>query len=109
MRIVAAKARHRVIEFWDEHVRQWLGSGSDARSAAQVVCQIRRFRPGIVTRDGFVEPYLGTFLGLEREPQLVIMGLNPGTSTRFIARDGLFADEIRDEYGSYSAWVRSRP
>ncbi len=34
--------------------------------------------PGIVTRDGFVEPYLGTFLGLEREPQLVIMGLNPG-------------------------------
>ena len=31
----------------------------------------------MVTRDGFVEPYLGDLL-LRKEPRLVIMGLNPG-------------------------------
>jgi hypothetical protein len=100
-----------VVEFWDEHVWQWL-SGADpmADPLPEWYASYAGSGPGIVTRDGFVEPYLGDFLGHESEPRLVIMGLNPGYfDPPHQARDGMFADEIRDEYGSYSAWARSCP
>jgi hypothetical protein len=91
MRIVAAKARHRVVEFWDEHVRQWLAAADPMPDPLpRWHASYAGSGSGTVTRDGFVEPYLGDFLGLEREPRLVIIGLNPGYfDPTHQARDGL--------------------
>jgi len=64
---------------------------------------------GTVTRDGFVEPYIGDLRGVHGEPRLVILGLNPGHYfPEMQSRDGVFADEIRQR-GSYSAWAASQP
>ena len=50
------------------------------------------------------------FLGPLTEPRGVFLALNPGEGDRsFHNRDGIFADEIRKQYGSYSAWAASWP
>ena len=50
------------------------------------------------------------FLGPLTKPRGVFLALNPGDADcRFHARGGVFADEIRNEYGSYSAWAASWP
>ena len=64
---------------------------------------------GAVTREGFAEPYGGDLLGVDTEPKLAILGLNPGGYLpEFQSRQGLFADELR-RVGSYSTWVRGAP
>jgi len=61
---------------------------------------------GSVTREGFCEPYTGDLLG---SPKFVVLGLNPGRFfPDFQARDGIFANEIR-EHGSYSRWMATAP
>lgn len=43
-------------------------------------------------------------------PKVVILALNPGIfHPEFQSRTGIFAPEIRDEMGSYSAWARTYP
>jgi hypothetical protein len=67
-----------------------------------------------VTRDGFTEAYEGDLLGLVGTPRVVVLGLNPGGySPRFQARDGIFANELREAHTnrparSYGAirWVK---
>ena len=50
------------------------------------------------------------FLGPLTEPRGVFLALNPGEGDRrFHERDGIFADEIHKQYGSYSAWAASWP
>ncbi len=64
---------------------------------------------GQVRRDGFPEPYIGDLQSQAAPPRLVILGLHPGQYyPQFQARDGIFADEIR-QAGCYSAWARSGP
>jgi hypothetical protein len=60
----------------------------------------------VVTRDGFVEPYIGDLRG---EPRMVILGLNPGQYFPAMqARTCMFAEEIR-RAGSYSSWAATHP
>ena len=50
------------------------------------------------------------FLGPLTKPRGVFLALNPGRADpRFHERDGIFAREIREKYGSYSAWAASWP
>jgi hypothetical protein len=108
-------ARQRVAAFWDDHVSSRL-SGADPMPPPLD----RWFRSyqgrglGAVTRDGLAEPYEGDLLGLVGTPRVVVLGLNPGGySPKFQARDGIFANEIREAHTnrparSYGAirWVK---
>jgi hypothetical protein len=102
-----AGARERVAEFWDEHVRLWLAGADPLPDPLPdwYACY-QGTGAGSVTRDGFCEPYAGDLLG---SPRMVVLGLNPGRFfPRFQARNGVFADEIR-EHGSYRRWMATAP
>jgi hypothetical protein len=105
-----SSARERVAGFWDEHVGAWLaGDDPMADPLPHWFASFQGRGVGLVTREGFPEPYAGDLLGRVGVPRLVVLGLNPGVyHPRFQARDGIFADEIR-RYGSYSAWMATGP
>lgn len=109
--VVTISAGQRVADFWDAHVKAWLG-GDDhlsPRLSAWFDSYVG-IGDGEVTRDGFPEPYLGDLLGVERTPRMVVLGLNPGEfRAQFQARGGTFASEIVKEYGSYSRWAATGP
>lgn len=110
MSLAAGSARRRVADFWDAHITAWL-AGDDrlTRDLDEWFGAYEGTGRGAVTRDGFVEPYMGDLRGVEQDPRVVILGLNPGQYLPDLqARSGLFADEIR-KAGSYSAWVRDHP
>lgn len=97
-------------EFWDQHVAAWL-AGDDPLPdpLPRWFASFQGYGAGLVTRDGFPEPYAGDLLGRNGLPRLVVLGLNPGVYHRpFQARTGIFADEIR-QLGSYSAWMATAP
>jgi len=53
------------------------------------------------------EPFLGT---LDSQPAAVFLALNPGgVNTAFQLQGGIFPNEIRLKYGSYSKWAASWP
>jgi hypothetical protein len=99
-----------VATFWDQHINAWL-AGEDPMSGT-----LRRWFDGYdgawpdhATRKGFPEPYLGDLLGHVTTPRMVFLAFHPGEYVpQFQARDGIFADEIRQR-GSYSAWARTQP
>lgn len=104
-------ARQRVADFWDAHIAAWL-AGED-RLAAPLQDWFDAY-PGVgsgePTRDGFPEPYHGDLRGAEREPRVVVLGLNPGQyREKFQSRDGIFAEEIREKHGSYGRWQTTCP
>jgi hypothetical protein len=105
-----SSARERVAGFWDEHVGAWLaGEDPMADPLPRWFASFQGRGAGTVTREGFPEPYAGDLLGRVGAPRLVVLGLNPGVyHPRFQARDGIFADEIR-QHGSYSAWMATGP
>jgi hypothetical protein len=105
-----SSARERVAGFWDEHVGAWLaGEDPMADPLPRWFASFQGRGAGRVTREGFPEPYTGDLLGRVGLPRLVVLGLNPGVyHPRFQARDGIFADEIR-QYGSYGAWMATGP
>ena len=98
-----SSARERVAGFWDQHVGAWL-AGDDPMMdpLPRWFASFQGYGAGLVTRDGFPEPCAGDLLGQVGLPRLVLC-LNPGVfHPRFQARDGIFADEIRQQSG-YSA------
>jgi hypothetical protein len=98
--------RRRVADFWDRHVASWL-AGDDPLEPP-LPDWFASFA-GAVTREGFVEPYIGDLRGIETEPRMVVLGLNPGQYFPDMqARNGLFAEEIR-QAGGYSAWAATHP
>jgi hypothetical protein len=99
-----------VADFWDRHVAAWL-SGADpmSRPLPAWFASYAGAGRGMVTREGFVEPYIGDLRGRTTQPRMVILGLNPGQYfPKMQARDGVFADEIR-RLGSYSPWAVTHP
>lgn len=97
----------RVVGFWDEHVAAWL-AGEDPMPAPlpDWFASYQGKGMGAVTRSGFPEPYAGAILA---SPRMVVLGLNPGRHyPQFQARDGVFAQEIR-QLGSYSDWMATTP
>ena len=105
-----ASARERVAGFWDEHVRAWLaGDDPMVDPLPRWFASFQGRGAGLVTREGFPEPYAGDLLARIGSPRLVVLGLNPGIyHPQFQARDGIFAGQIR-RYGSYSRWMATGP
>jgi hypothetical protein len=105
-----SSARERVAGFWDQHVGAWLtGDDPMADPLPRWFASFQGHGAGLVTHDGFPEPYAGDLLGRVGLPRLVVLGLSPGVyHPRFQARDGIFADEIR-QHGSHSAWMATGP
>ena len=95
-----------VSALWDDVVTGFLDGGAVPR-------QIERWANsypgrGVGAVQSWALPEL--FLGPLTEPRGVFLALNPGAGDRrFHERDGIFADEIRKHYGSYSAWAASWP
>ncbi|WP_159104415.1 hypothetical protein [Plantactinospora sp. BB1] len=103
-------ARQRVAEFWDAHTNEWLdGADSMSDPLPKWFEAYQGVGPGEVTRHGFPEPFQGDLLGIEHSPRVVVLGLNPGRyEPLFQARNGIFADEIR-QTGSYTKWALGFP
>src|SRR5690242_15357976 len=73
-----ASARKRVAGFWDQHVGAWLaGADPMADPLPRWFASFQGQGAGLVTRDGFPEPYAGDLLGRVGLPRLVVLGLNP--------------------------------
>ncbi|MEU1686891.1 hypothetical protein [Micromonospora sp. NPDC005707] len=108
---MTTSARQRVAAFWDAHVEMWLSGGDPLPPPLD--CWFDSYKgngSGKPTRHGFPEPYHGDLLGLEQTPRMVVLGLNPGEyRQKFQSRDGIFAKEIKEEYGSYSRWQTTCP
>ncbi len=59
-----ASARERVRQFWDAHVDDWLtGDDPMPEPLRRWYDSYRGRGRGLVTRDGFVEPYQGVLSG----------------------------------------------
>lgn len=95
-----------VSEFWDSVVDDFL-SGRQIRPCLKPWAESYRGRgAGAVEWDALPESFLGPLT----KPQGVFLALNPGQAClRFQGRDGIFADEIRANGGSYSVWAASWP
>ncbi|PWU61499.1 hypothetical protein DLE60_05325 [Micromonospora globispora] len=108
---MTSSARERVAAFWDAHVWEWLSGGDPMPSPLpDWFDSYNGVGPGKPTRDGFPEPYHGDLLAAERTPRMVVLGLNPGEyRPEFQSRDGIFAKEIKEQYGSYSRWQTTCP
>lgn len=104
-----SSARARVAQFWDGHVDAWLaGEERLPEPLGRWFDAYDGKGAGEATRDGFPEPYLGDLLG-DPAPRVCVLSLNPGVYVpEFQARDGIFADEIR-QYGSFSTWAATGP
>ena len=92
---------------WDGVVRDFLAGRAAPPQQLESWAESYRGRG-----EGAVQPWAlpELFLGPLTKPRAVFLALNPGDADRcFHARDGVFADEIRNEYGSYSAWAASWP
>ena len=96
-----------VSAFWDGLVDDFLGGGHGAPPHLEFwAASYRGKREFAVQCDALPELFLGPLA----KPRGVILATNPGgADPGFHGRDGTFADEIRKEYGSYSAWAASWP
>ncbi len=96
-----------VSELWDGLVEDFLGGGSGVSPHLESWAASYQGRSeGAVQWDALPELFLGPLT----KPRGVFLALNPGKSYSYMhGRAGVFADEIRKEYGSYSAWAASWP
>ena len=96
-----------VSDRWDGVVKDFLVDGTAVPAHLQSWAGSYRGRgKGAAQWDALPELFLGPLT----KPRGVFLGLNPGEAYPCIhGRDGIFADEIRKEYGSYSAWAASWP
>lgn len=102
--------RKGVTRFWDDYINRWLdGDDSLPSPLDDWFWSYRGTGRGAPTLAGMPEPYGGDLAGIDHEPRLVLLGLNPGAfSETFQSRTGIFSDEVR-ETGSHSRWLTSWP
>ena len=91
---------------WDGVVEDFLDGGEVPRQLKSWAESYRGRGDGAVQSWALPEPFLGPLT----KPRGVFLALNPGEADpSFHERDGIFADEILEKYGSYSAWAASWP
>lgn len=99
----SGSARERVADFWDEVLADWL-AGREHPSA-----NLARWREsyqgkgkGAVDLEHYPDPYVGDLRGVEHEPRMVLLGLNPGIGYDSLqSRSGLWARRIARSGYSY--------
>jgi hypothetical protein len=113
--------RQKVADFWDEYIHSWIeGEAALSRWLSNqhpsVVDGITRWRnsyqgagKGALDLSCFPDPYVGDWRGLNGEPKLITLGLNPGIGYPSLqGRDGIWTSRIRES--NYSSCLeRSVP
>lgn len=102
--------RDRVADFWDLHVAQWLaGQESWTPELREWFDSYRGQGAGQVDLSCFPDPYVGDLRGLRGQPQVVVLGLNPGVGyPRLQGREGgIWSERIRSS--SYSHCMDRSP
>ena len=95
-----------VSQFWDTVVAEFLDGRTVPSQLEPWASSYRGTGEAAVQRDALPELFLGPLT----KPRGVFLALNPGEADlSFQGRGGIFAKEIRQEYGSYSAWAASWP
>jgi hypothetical protein len=104
-------ARQRVADFWDDHLAAWL-DGHEAHTAELATWQssYRGTGHGEVDLSCYPDPYTGDLRGRQREPRLVVLGLNPGVGyPELQGRQPLGTWARRISESSYSACLDRIP
>ena len=102
----AGPACRAVSRLWDSVAEDFLAGREVRQSLASWVDAYRGRGASAVQRDALPELFLGPLT----KPRGVFLALNPGQADcSFHARGGIFAREIRETYGSYTAWAESWP
>ena len=95
-----------VSQLWDSVVDDFLAGREIRRSLEPWAKSYHGRGRGAVEWNALPELFLGPLT----KPRGVFLALNPGQAdTRFHERNGIFAEEIRANGGSYSAWAASWP
>ena len=95
-----------VSQTWDAVVENFLVGGGVSRSLRPWSSSYRDRGKGAVQWDALPELFLGPLT----KPRGVFVALNPGRADpRFHGRNGIFAKEILEDYGSYTKWAASWP
>ena len=95
-----------VSQLWDSVVDDFLASRETRASLMPWANSYRGKGEGAVDWDALPELFLGPLT----KPRGVFLALNPGQAYPcFHGLDGFFAREIREKYGSYTAWAASWP
>ena len=98
--------RRAVSELWDEVAEEFLKGGTVPSQLKPWAASYSGTGKAAVQLDALPELFLGP-LG---KPKGVFLALNPGEADlSFHGRSGIFSKEIRQDYGSYSAWAESWP
>ena len=91
---------------WDGVVRAFLAGGGIPPQLESWAGSYQGSGEGAVQSGALPELFLGPLT----QPRGVFLALNPGEADPgFHGRGGIFSAEIRQEYGSYSAWAASWP
>ena len=96
-------SRARVADFWDEVLARWLAGGD------HLIPPLERWLgsysgsgDGAVDLDHYPDPYVGDLRGVQHEPRLVLLGLNPGVGYDALqGPHGIWSERIRERGYSY--------
>ena len=95
-----------VSQLWDSVVDDFLAGREIRRSLKPWAESYKGKDDGAVEWDALPQLFLGPLT----KPRGVFLALNPGRADlRFQGQNGIFADEIRANGGSFSAWAASWP
>lgn len=106
--------RHDLADFWDAYIRAWIEGEEELTRWLSIqkpstTGDLKRWKAsykgsgkGVLDLSCFPDPYVGDLRGLDGEPKMICLGLNPGIGyPRLQGREGLWTNRIRES--SYSA------
>ena len=103
-------ARTEVADFWDEVLDGWRPGEDhlDTDPLGKWFASYQGTGPGAVDLRHYPDPYIGDLRGIHHEPELVLLGLNPGIGYDSLqGDDGLWTKRIKNE--SYSKCLQRSP
>lgn len=100
--------RARVADFWDSALEDWMAERTPSEELRQWRDSYRGTGAGKVDDSCYPDPYVGDLRGLESEPEVVVLGLNPGVGYPPLqGRDGLWTRRIAEQ--GYSRCLTRSP
>lgn len=102
-------ARESVADLWDEVIAAWSPGQDTWPGELQAWRDSYRGKgKGALDLDQFPDPWVGDLRGVETEPELVVLGLNPGVGYDVLqGADGTWTRRVRDL--GYSRCLRRSP
>ncbi|WP_299926117.1 hypothetical protein [uncultured Nocardioides sp.] len=96
--ITSSGERARVADFWDEVLAGWVPGHGHLMPPLDRWCESYKGQgDGVVDLDHYPDPYIGDLRGLNGEPRLVFLGLNPGIGY----------DSLQGDHGTWTKRIRA--